>query len=108
MLDEYADETLKRAENRPMEHHRRVLGAVLADVTGFEPLRQHIVELMRAALPGAADGVPQMELELGAIEGALVGDPFHIHSRGPGRPLERILGDRPLFVRAEALLRPQG
>ena len=73
MLDEDADEALERADDRPVEHDRPVLGAVLADVAGVEPLGQHRVGLDGADLPGAADGVGQMEFELGRVEGALAG-----------------------------------
>ena len=61
-----------------MQHDRAVLLAILADVAGVQPLGQHIVELQRPALPGAADGVAQVELQLRAIEGALVRDPLDL------------------------------
>ena len=73
VLDQHADEALERAQDRPVQHHRPVLGAVLADIVGVQPLRQDEVDLQRAALPVAADRVAQHELELRAVEGALAG-----------------------------------
>ena len=65
MLDQDADEALERAEDRAVEHHRPVALAVLADIEGVEPLGHDIIELERAALPGPADRVGQVEFELG-------------------------------------------
>jgi hypothetical protein len=53
-----------------VQHCRAVFGPVLADVGRLQALGQDIVELQGAALPGAADGVLQAKLQLGAIEGA--------------------------------------
>ena len=49
----------------------RALLAVLVDVVRAEPARHVQVDLPGAALPVAADGVLQHELELRAVEGAL-------------------------------------
>ena len=43
-----------------------------------------------------------MELQFRAIEGALILDPLHLDAGGVGGPLQGVLGDRPLFVGAEA------
>ena len=50
------------------------LRAVGVDVEGAEPLGQVEVDLHRAALPVAADGVLQQVFELRAVEGALARD----------------------------------
>ena len=71
MLDQDAEEALERAEDGAVEHDRHVLLAILADIEGAEPLGHDIIELERAALPGAADRVGQVEFELGRVEGAL-------------------------------------
>src|SRR3984957_6105929 len=71
VLDQNADKPLQRAEHSPVQHDRGVLLAVLADVAGAEAPRQVEVHLQGAALPGAPDGTPKGELQLGAIEGAL-------------------------------------
>src|SRR3546814_9406883 len=50
-----------------------VCSSDLANIAGAEPLRQHEVDLEDAALPVAADGIAQHELQLRPIEGALAG-----------------------------------
>ena len=40
VLDQDADEALERAEDGAVDHHRRVLLAIRADIEGAEPLRQ--------------------------------------------------------------------
>ena len=112
MLDEDADEPLERAQNRAVEHHRAVLLAVLADVTGVQPLGQHGVGLDGADLPGPPDGVGQVEFQLGGIEGALAGQflpaPFRGVAAGGGDGIAHgLLGPVPHRVAAEALLGAQ-
>src|SRR3546814_1092186 len=55
MFDEDADEPLVGTEDRPMQHHRPVPLAILADIGRVESLRQHPVRLDRAYLPGPPD-----------------------------------------------------
>ena len=108
MLDQHAEEALEAAQDGAVQHHRRVAGAVLADVFGVEPLRQDEVELQRAALPGAADRVAQQELELGAVEGALAGIQRVVDAGGGAGLLQRVLGVVPDRVGAEAQRRAVG
>ena len=89
-----------------MQHHRPVPRAVLADVGGVEPLGQHVVELEGAALPGPADGVGQVELELRAVEGAFAGRVVELQAAGDQRVGERALGVVPGRVVAGALVGP--
>ena len=70
-------------EDGPVQHDRPVRGPVLADVLGAEALRQHEIDLQGAALPVAADGVPQHELELRAVEGALARVQRVVEARRP-------------------------
>ena len=53
-----------------MNHHRRVLLAVVADVERAEAARQGQVDLQRAALPVTPDCVGQDEFQFRAVEGA--------------------------------------
>ena len=41
VLDQHADEPLHRAADRPVQHHRPLLGAVLGHIFGVEALGQH-------------------------------------------------------------------
>ena len=54
-----------------VNHDRAMLLAVRAGVLELEALGQLHIELNGAALPGTADGVCQMEVELRAVERAV-------------------------------------
>ena len=89
-----------------MDHHRAVLGVVLAGVGEPEALRHRVVELHRAELPGAPDRVRHVQVDLRPVEGAvarveLVGQPAPLQRGG-----ERGLGLVPHLVRADAVVRP--
>ena len=71
VLDQDADEALHRADDRAVQHDRRVARVVLADVLGAEAPRHAEVDLHGAALPDAADAVLQRVLDLRAVERAL-------------------------------------
>ena len=71
VLDQERDEPLEAAEDRPVDHHRPVLGVVGADVLQVEPLRHLVVELDRRALPLAADRVGDVEVDLRPVERAV-------------------------------------
>ena len=104
MFDQDADEAFERAEDRAVKHQRIMLLAIRANVGRVEPLRHARVELERTALPGAADRIGQMELELGAVKGALA---FEHRIVEPGfleRPFEVGLGAVPFRVAADALV----
>ena len=71
VLDQDAEEALHRAADGAVDHHRLLLFRIGADVEGAEPFRQVEVDLRRAALPFAADGVAQHIFELRPVERAL-------------------------------------
>ena len=64
-----------RAEDGAVDHHRPLQGAVLGRVLQVEALRQVEVELEGADLPLAAQHVVHEQVDLGAVEGALVSAP---------------------------------
>ena len=68
VLGDDADEPLDGAQHHPVDHDGAVLLAVLAGVLQLEPLGQLAVQLDGAALPGPAQGVGQVEVQLGAVE----------------------------------------
>ena len=72
-----------------MQHDGALARAVLVHELGAEALRQHEVHLQRSALPVAADGIPQHELELGAVERALARVELDLQTSGCGGLLER-------------------
>ena len=59
------------AKNRAMDDHRPVLVIVLANVNQVEALGRGVVELNRAQLPGAANRIRYVEIDLGTIERAI-------------------------------------
>ena len=86
-----------------MEHHWRMLLAVLAHVLGAQSHRHVEIHLDGAALPVAPEAVLESELELGAIEGTFAGiqgvvELCLLAGLGQGR-----FGAVPYLVRAHAL-----
>src|SRR5271156_7039150 len=71
MLEQDAYETLHRAADGPMDHHRRRLFTVARNIERAEALRQVEIDLRRPTLPIAADRVAQHIFELRPVEGAL-------------------------------------
>ena len=108
VLDQDAEEPLDRAEQRPVDHVRALPRAVGGLVLDAEPARLLQVHLQGGQLPAAADGVPDVYVDLGCVEGAVaLGD--HVRqARLVERVLERRLGDRPLLGLADVLVRPGG
>ena len=109
VLQQDGEEALQGAENGPVEHDGRALCAVLVDVIRAQPAGHVQVHLQRAALPVAADGIPQHELELRAVEGALARVQACTRCRRrAAAALRACLGAIPDFIRAHPLGRPVG
>ena len=60
-----------RAHQRPVDHHRLVLGVVRAGVGQLEALGEVVVELNGPELPRAAERVGHVHVDLRAVEGAV-------------------------------------
>ncbi len=71
MLDQDTDETLDGTEAYTVDHDRTMLLAVCADVLQLETLRKLEVKLDGTALPGSADRIYQMEVDLRTVECAV-------------------------------------
>ena len=108
LFEEDADETLQGPQDGLVQHDRMVFAAVLADIGGVQPLGQHEVHLQRPQLPVAADGVAQVELQLGPVEGAFARVEHRLQAGRRGRVPERLFGLVPDFVAAGAHGRPVG
>ena len=85
-----------------MQHDRALARAVLGHVGGIQPLRQHEIDLQRAALPVPPDRVAQHEFELGAVERPLPRVELVLDPGGQARRLQRALGPVPGLVGAGA------
>ena len=83
VFDQHANETLERTQNRAMQHHRRNALIVSVDKLGAQALRHREINLNRAALPVASDGVFERVLNLGAIKGAFTGRYFKVTTCPP-------------------------
>ena len=95
MLHEYPREALDRTCLGAVNHVRLLGGVPRAHVFELEPIWQAEVELDRRALPASADGVLDVNIDLGAVEGSLtgrrlVGNPVILEGLG-----ECFLGDNP-------------
>src|SRR6516165_2423217 len=83
VFDKHAEKALDGAEQRAVNHQGLVAGAIVADILEAEAGRQIEVELHGGELPGSANGVDELHVNLRAIEGgfafhALEGD---LHAR---------------------------
>ena len=91
-----------------MEHDGAVLCAVLADVGHVKLLRHLEVELDRAALPGTADAVLEVEVDLRAVEGAVAGVEFVGRAGLLERLFEALFGEIPELRVAHRVLGARG
>ena len=73
MLGDHADKPLDGSQQGPVDHDGPVLLAVLAHVLQLEPLGHLHIQLDGAALPGPAQAVGEVEVQLGAVERAVAG-----------------------------------
>ena len=71
MFDQNAGEPLQRSEDRAVQHHRKVLLAIRADVKRAQSFRQVQIHLQGAALPVTSDGIAQHIFQFWTIERAL-------------------------------------
>ena len=102
VLDEDADEALDGTEAHAVQHDGALLGTVGVDVLEVEVLRHLEVELHGAALPGAAEGVLQVEVDAWAVEGAVA----LVRPRTPCQRSSAVL--RPASARSQSRRRPDG
>ena len=107
VLDEDADEALEGSVERPVDDEHRMLGVVRPHIGKAEPLRHLPVELDRAELPGAAEHVGDVQVDLRPVEGAFAGAEHVLDLVALERRLERALGEVPLLVAAELVVRPR-
>ena len=105
MLCDDADEALDGAQQRPVDHDGAVLLAVLAHILQVEALGHLEVQLDGAALPGPAQGIGQMEVQLRAVERAVSGvDGEGLSHLGDGGA-QRILCKAPALFVANVVVR---
>ena len=104
MLEQDPDEALVGAHQRPVDHHRPVLGVVRAGVGQTESLREVVVELNGSQLPRASERVGHVHVDLRPVEGtvALVEVVLELLARESLQ--QRLLAVIPQLVRADPLI----
>src|SRR6204780_4927854 len=107
VLDQHAEESLDRAEQRAMHHQRLVARTVLAHVFELESRRQIEIELHGGELPGAPDGIHKFHVDLRAVKGGFAGNVFVGDVHALQRVGERSFGALPVFGAAGIVLRPR-
>src|SRR5215469_16200812 len=97
VLGEDRDEALVRAEDRTMDDYWPLRLPVGVDVGQVETLREHReVHLDRRELPGSAEGVVDVDVDLGPIEGPLARLELIGKAARPERLVQRLLRAVPL------------
>src|SRR5215469_17750817 len=76
MLDQDAKEALHGAIDYAMHHQRAFTCSVLRHIFQLEALRQVEIKLNRTELPGPADYVYQLDVDLWPIKRGFAGDGF--------------------------------
>ncbi len=71
MLQQDPDEPLVGPHQRPVDHHRPMLGVVGAGVDQAKALRHVEVHLDGTELPGAAERIGHVHVDLGTVERAV-------------------------------------
>src|SRR5581483_5808147 len=107
VLGEDADEALERAEERAVDDVGRVLLVVGAHVAAADAAGLLRVELDRPHLPGAAERVGHVQVDLRSVERTVAGVQLVVEAPTVERRLECALGEVPLLVGAELVVRPR-
>ena len=108
VLDQDSHEALQGAQDHPVQHHRAVAFPVRADVGEIEALRQGEIALDGGALPAPLQGVLELDVDFGPVEGPFPGADVVGQPPGLERPDEGVGGQVPLRVGADGFLRPGG
>ncbi len=107
VLEQDRDHAAERSEDGVVDHQGPRAAAVGGDVGRLEPLRQHAVELHRAALPGSSQPVAQREFQLRSVERTFAGVDLRREAAAPRGIAELRLRPVPGRVVAGARRRPR-
>src|SRR5215207_689075 len=103
MLGQHSEESLDRAEQCTMNHHRPLPSSVRRRVFQAEPVRQHQIHLDGGNLPVAPDSVPRLDGDLRRIESGASGVQYQLQSGRVGGLAEGLGGSLPVLVTANRL-----
>ena len=98
VLNQNTDEALDGAKAHAMQHDGALLGAVGIHVLQVKVEWHLEVELDGAALPGTAERVLQVEVDLGAVEGAVALVDLVVHVQLFKSGAQALLGASPVLI----------
>ena len=104
MLGQDADEALDGAEDHAVDHDGTMLLAVSAGVGQVETLGQVHIQLDGTALPGTAQAVGEVEVDLGAVESAVAFVDHVIHAQIIQSALQAVGSQLPHLIGADGIL----
>lgn len=104
MLNQNTDEALDGAKAHAVQHDGALLGAAGVYVLQVKVERHLEVELDGTALPSAAERVLQVEVDLGAVEGAVALVDLIVHMQLLQSGAQALLGARPVLVGTHGVL----
>ena len=104
VLNQNTNEALDGAKAHAVQHDGALLGAVGVHVLQVKVERHLEVELHGTALPGTAERVLQVEVDLGAVEGAVTLVDLVVHAQLLQSGAQALLGARPVLVRTHGVL----
>ena len=104
VLNQNTDEALDGAKAHAMQHDGALLGAVGVHVLQVKVERHLEVELDGTTLPGTAKRVLQVEVDLGAVEGAVALVDLVVHVQLLQSGAQAFLGASPVLVRTHGVL----
>ena len=104
VLNQNTNEALDGAKTYAVQHDGALLGAVGVHVLQVKVERHLEVKLDGTALPGTAERVLQVEVDLGAVEGAVALVDLVVHVQLLQSGAQALLGARPILVRTHGVL----
>lgn len=104
VLDQNTDEALDGAKAHAVQHDGALLGSVGVHVLQVKVERHLEVKLHGTALPGTSERVLQVEVDLGAVEGAVALVDLVVHTQLLQSGAQALLSARPVLVRTHGVL----
>jgi len=106
MLNQYSNESFKRAKQCPMNHNNPMLCIIRPDIICIKPFRQLEIKLNCCKLPASSQGILDMEVDFGPVESAFPCLDFIFYALAPKRFLKRFLCCVPVFNFSHEFFRP--
>ena len=108
VFDENTDKALNGAKGHSVNHNGTVFFSICPDVFTVKPQRKLEIKLNGTALPGPSDGILQVEINLGTIEGSV----SLIHHIGKSQVVqgasESLCSHLPILIASHRIFRPGG